>query len=143
MAAAQRLRPVPIAPSASWTAGHQPGTYKTAVEQFLTTGGLVGGRGQPAGRSVTPARHAGILPARKSTRRPARRPLYWCMFPRASGLLAICWAGPLAFSPTGRGAAQEIPRDTYLRYVLLIYPRPANAPSVSRSSLNFLAALSF
>jgi len=65
------------------------------------------------------------------------------MFPRASGLLAICWAGPLAFSPTGRGAAQEIPRDTYLRYVLLIYPRPANAPSVSRSSFNFLAALSF
>lgn len=49
------------------------------------------------------------------------------MLPRASGLLAICWAGALAFAPTGRGAAQEIPRDRYLRYVPLIYPRLVRA----------------
>jgi hypothetical protein len=58
------------------------------------------------------------------------------MLPRAPGLLAICLAGALTLARIAPGVAQEIPRDKYLRYVPLIYPRLIRAsPATERFQL--------
>ena len=53
-----------------------------------------------------------------------------------SGLLALYWTSALTLASAARGLAQEIPRDTYLGYVPLIYPRLVRAsPATERFHL--------